>query len=515
MTITKPNITISLTGETQEISDAPQKVLFVGQMTAVGTATSGFLVENILNDNSQDTLFGANSLLAIAIRAAKRTNKITQFDVIPLADDGAAVQATGTITFGAAATTSGTLKVVVGSYHDNLYELSVASGDTDAAVATSIAALITADTKAPVTATDLAGVVTLTAVNGGEEGNTIGIRVIGEVAGLTSTVVAMAAGATNPALTNIFDVVGDNRYQTIIYQSTFDITEVKTFLDARFNIAGYPLDGIAIISKTDLLANHIVYLNAQNSQSIAIACNKTVAETNWQGGILMELNFVLSAEFGAIRALRRTDNANIGSFVVSPSGSRDDFGGAALSSLPYFNTPFENLNLIDSGYDWTKIEQDQLLAAGGFVFGNNPARNSIILGEVVTTYKTDAAGDPDVTFKYMNYVDTSSAIREYFYNNLKSTFAQSRLTEGSIQPNRSMANANVIGSTLDGFYGELSGDDYVLTQAGEDALKFFKQHRSIELDMNTGTVTVTMIVPIVVQLRTLLVSMKIGFSINS
>jgi phage tail sheath gpL-like len=512
--ITKPNINISLSGVSQEISDAPQKVLFVGQMTAVGTATSGSLVENILNDNSQNTLFGINSLLAIAIRAAKRTNKITQFDAIPLDDAGAAVQATGTITFGAAATTSGTLKVVVGSHYDNSYELSVASGDTNIAVATSIAALITADTKAPVTAADALGVITLTAVNGGEEGNTIGVRVIGEVAGLTSVVVGMAAGATNPTLTNIFDVVGDNRYQTIVYQSTFDITEVKTFLDARFNISGAPLDGIAVIAKTDILANHVVYLTAQNSQSIAVACNKTVSSANWAGGILMELNFVLAAEFAAIRALRRTDKANIGSFVVSPAGSRDDFGSAALSSLPYFNTPFENLNLIDSGYDWTKIEQDQLLAAGGFVFGNNPARNSIILGEVVTTYKTDATGDPDTTFKYMNYVDTASAVREYFYNNLRNTFVQSRLTEGSIQPNRSMVNANIVGAVLDGFYAALSNDDYVLTDSGEDALKFFKQHRAVSLDMDTGTVTVTMIVPIVVQVRTLLVSMQIGFSIN-
>ena len=33
--------------------------------------------------------------------------------------------------------------------------------------------------------------------------------------------------------------------------------------------------------------------------------------------------------------------------------------------------------------------------------GNNLARNSIITGEVVTTYKTDAASNPDLSFKFL------------------------------------------------------------------------------------------------------------------
>ena len=50
---------------------------------------------------------------------------------------------------------------------------------------------------------------------------------------------------------------------------------------------------------------------------------------------------------------------------------------------------------------------------------NNPANTVLISNEAVTTYKTDTLGNPDVTFKYVNFVDTLSIVREYVFNNLK------------------------------------------------------------------------------------------------
>ena len=135
------------------------------------------------------------------------------------------------------------------------------------------------------------------------------------------------------------------------------------------------------------------------------------------------------------------------------------------------------------------------------------------MGEIVTTYKTDSAGNPDVSFTFANFVDTSSNAREYFANNLKSRFAQSRLTEGDVQRGRDMANAVVIGAFLDGLYQDLSGPDFVLVQAGEDALQFFKDNRTITLNLAQGRATITMKVPIVTQLREIIATMQIAFSI--
>jgi phage tail sheath gpL-like len=159
-------------------------------------------------------------------------------------------------------------------------------------------------------------------------------------------------------------------------------------------------------------------------------------------------------------------------------------------------------------------EMNNLITAGISVFGNNSARNGIILSTTVTTYKTDSAGDADDSFKYLEYVDTMSQSREYFYNNLRAQYAQSRLTEGDVIPNCNMANAASISAYLDGIYNDLSGQDYVLLQAGSTALTYFKQNRVVVLDLETGLVTVTAELPIVTQLRSIVMTMQLSFSTN-
>ncbi len=109
-------------------------------------------------------------------------------------------------------------------------------------------------------------------------------------------------------------------------------------------------------------------------------------------------------------------------------------------------------------------------------------------------------------------LDTSTSVREFMFNNLKARYSQSRLTEGDLQPGRNMANQASIEAFLDSLYIILSGDEWVLVQAGESALKFFKENRSVSLDLLTGTVTVNMQVPIVVGLRVFVITMQIAFS---
>jgi hypothetical protein len=125
---------------------------------------------------------------------------------------------------------------------------------------------------------------------------------------------------------------------------------------------------------------------------------------------------------------------------------------------------------------------------------------------------TNAAAVPDVTFTFLNYVDSSSAIREYFFNNYKARFAQSRLTEGDLSAGRDVANALSIRAFSEKLYSDLAGADKVLVQSGERALNFFKQNLVVELDLAEGKVTITMFVPIVTQLRTIQGTIKIAFA---
>lgn len=514
-TIVQPGVTVNIVPATTDVSNAPQRILFVGQKVAAGTATAGALNENILNDNSEDTLFGANSQLAGMIREAKKLNKVTQMDAIALDDNGAGVPATGTIALSGTATEAGTLTVRIGSQTNHSYSIAVASGDTATVIGDAIDTAVLADTDAPFSTANVTGTVTVTADNDGTVGNYIGIEVAGSVGGITSTVTGMASGATDPTLTGVFDVVGNKRYQTIVWPYSADTSVLRTFLDARFNDDVYVLDGVGITANHDSLANHLTALNALNSQSLVWITDKAESETNFKGPAVFEMPQIKAAEFAAIRGLRLTQDANVSQFVITTNGPLDGYGGPALASKPYFTTNFPNLPLVKTGRGWTNTEIEQLSGvngAGGTVIGTNTAGNTAIAGEVVTTYKTDSAGNPDISFKYLNYVDTASNAREYFYNNLKARFVQSRLTEGDIIPGRDMANDVVIAAYCEKLYQDLAGVDYVLLQAGETALQFFKTNLSVTLDLSTGTATVLMTVPLVTQLREILATMKIAFS---
>lgn len=520
MTIVKlPDVTSTLLPAAVKAGINPQKILLVGQKTSAGSAVAGALNQNILDDNSWDTLFGLDSMLAAMVRAGRKVNAATQFDAIAL-DDAAGTPAEGTITITGPATEAGTLSVYVGSKKNHAYSIAVADTDTETIIAAAIAAAITADTKCPVDAVSALGVVTCTAVHDGTYGNTIGLSVDGTVGGVGVTIVAMAAGATDPTLTGVFDVVGDTRYQAVVWPYSADLTTLTDFLDPRFNVDNDILDGVGFVSITDTLSNHLTALGAENSESLSINVDKSeVATTTYKGPAVLEIPAVKAAEFAAIRGLRLTEDASIGSFVITRS-ARDAFGGAALASKPYFNTPFPDLELINVGMGWTDIEISQLKDAGGWVIGNNRAGNEVISGEVVTTYKTDSAGNPDPTFGFLNYVDTTSAIREYFVNNYRSRYAQFRLTSGALIRGRDSANADSLAAFAAELNSDLGGPDFALTQTGVGTIndaqvdfdKLFRDNVVVTLDLVEGKAIIAIKVFIIVQLRIIQIPIQIAFS---
>jgi phage tail sheath gpL-like len=520
MTIVKlPSVTSSLLPASVKAAIGAQKVLFVGQMTSAGTAVSGALNENIGNDNAWDTLFGLDSMLAAMIRAGRAVNGATQFDAIAL-DDAAGTPATGTITFTGPATEAGTLNVYVGSKKNHAYSIAVADTDTETVIAAAVAAAITADTKCPADAIAALGVVTLTAVHDGTFGNTLGVAVEGTVGGVTSTVVAMVSGATDPTLTGVFDVVGTNRYQAIVWPYDTDLDTLTDFLDPRFNVDNDILDGVGFVSMTDTLANHLTALAAENSESLCINADKLeIATAAYKGPALLEIPVVKAAQFASIRSLRLTEDASIGSFVITRS-ARDSFGGAALASKPYFNTPHPDLELINTGMGWTDTEIKQLKDVGGWVLGNNRAGNEVISGEVVTTYKTDAAGNPDPTFTFLNYVDTTSAIREYFVNNYRSRYSQFRLTAGALIRGRDSANENSLAAFAAELNSDLGSPDFALTQTGTGTIdgvqvdfdKLFRDNVVVTIDLVNGKAIIALVVYVIVQLRIIQIPIQIAFS---
>lgn len=524
MSLSNPKIDYSILPAFVTAQNEAQKILVIGQMKT-GTATPGVVVESIGNANEQDALFGANSMVATMARAIKRVNKISRVDVLPLEDAVASTAATGSFTPIGTANENGTIYVTVGSKFHNTYEVVVAKDDTPTDIVDKIVAFITADNTSLVTAVNNTGVLELTAVNEGREGNFISTEIIGEVDGITYTIVGMNGGAGVPvgvddgAILTAIDP--DTRYQAIIWPQTYDATitpaaidyvVIREFLTDRFPAPNRILDGMAFVGRTDTFANLKTLGTLVDDKVLTVFGNKPVNDTDFYvGSALLEMDYVQACYFVAIRALRLTTGAQIANYVISTQGSLDSIGGIALASLPYFNTPFDDLiPVADKKYFWTDDEVKELTDNGIALLGNNIANNKVISGTIATTYLTNAASDPDPTYKFLNYFDTFTNIREFFFNNLKARYEQSRLVERDLTPLRNEANQALIRSTLLGIYQDLS--NLVLVEKGREAQRFFNDNLVITIDKATGTVTVAMQIQPVVQLRAFDIVMQVNFN---
>ncbi len=511
--IIQPEVTLTLVNADREVSNTAQKVLIVGQKVAGGSATEGDLHSNLASTGApENALFGEASQLAAMIRAFKVVNPIVQVDAIAL-DDAAGTAGTKIITLvGGPTTEAGTLVVIAGSETLHRFEVAVADADAITEIGDAIAAAINADTKCPFTASNTAGTVTLTADNKGTIGNHPGVECTGTIAGLTSHAVTVGVtGATDPTLTSIFDNA-TARYQGVVwpYGLGSALDTLLLFLDPRFNATNAVLDGVAFCGMIDTHANFLGFGAAENSESLVLFADKLESETDYQGSSLNEPSYSKAATFAAIRSLRLSQDASISAYLTS-SASLDQFGGPALASLPYFNTPIPSFPTIKTGRGWTELEITQLGAVGISVIGENLTSTNALVGEVRTTYKTDSAANPDPTFGFLNYVDTASGVREYFSNNYRKRFAQSRLTAGNVSRGRDMANDVVIRAYTEQLYKDLSGPNYILVQDGEVAFVYFKENLSITLDLELGKATIIMFVPIVTQLRQIIAPIKIAF----
>lgn len=533
MIISQPKVTVNKLPAAIPQGFGPQKILVVGQMLSTGGAVASVLREGVQSADVK-SLFGDGSYLQNALNAMfdafDRSGSLVlpQIDVIPLADAGGGVAATGTIVIAEvggstnAATVSGTLLFTIGSQEEYQIALPITKGDSISGIATALAAAINAVTALPVTAANSSGTITLTCRHKGTIGNAINLKVDGVlksganyvIGNVGFTLTAFASGATDPTLPVLATVVGSNRYQTVVHPVQYGTTfSVANFLDSRFNVDNNILDGVAVVKKDDTLANHLTAIAALNSQSLVYICDKTVADAMWKGSSIVEFDFVISARVAAIRALRLTSGSNLSRLsLASAQGALDASGGAHIASLPYFNTPLYGVSPIVAGKGFSQTEIESLVVVGGSVVGNNVAGNVIILGEIATTYKTNSGGNADLTWHFLETVDTMSAAAEYIFNNLKSDFAQSRMTGGNLVAGFNMVNVEAMRGQMKKYYVDLS--DLALVPAGNDPVQFFLDNLSVVFDLINGKATVGSNLAIVVQLREILVNLKTTFSTN-
>lgn len=507
---TLPRVNFNILPADVEVGVAEQKLLFIGQMTSSGTATAGTLIKDIPNDNSWDTLFGANSILANMIRRARKLctdcGYQVQIDAIALEDDEDAVASSATITFTGTATATGSINVVVGSEYYHKYKLDASTGTTANQLATALKNKIDADSKAPFTASVSSATVTITFVNAGTVGNGTTIYSEGNIAGITTALTKFDNGATDPEVTaTTLEVIDGLRYQGIVSPVEYGTQAIKTELDARFNTNNKVLDGVLFVNKTDTLANHKTALSALNSQNVHYQCDKLVDTADYKGSSIPEFSFIKAVYNATIRAIRNSEGSQLSTLVIGQYPD-DIMGGTHLNSLPFFNTKCAYLNAINPPLHWKADEIKEINDEGGSVWDNNSADNALIMGEQLTTYKTDSAGNEDITWRFLNYRDTESAVREYRFVNFKKDFAQSRMNDDT---------EKVVRNAFLRYYKTLSGDNYRLLRGGKESYDFYKNNLKISLDFATGTVTVYCLDPIVTQLRECIGYFKVTFNLET
>lgn len=247
------------------------RALILAQKLAAGTAAADTPV-SVPDAEQANALFGEGSMAARMVQKFRERNAFTDLDVIPL-DDAAGTDATGNFLFAGSATAAGTVYLYVGGER---IVVAVASGDSATDVASAVSTAINAVEGIPVSASPTIGQVDLTALNAGEVGNGIDLRLnynAGEAlpAGITCTVTAMSGGATNPTLTNAIAAMGDTQFHVIAFPYT-DATSLAA-IEAELLSRWGPLraiEGVAIAAEQDTVANLQTLGDSRNSQFVSI-----------------------------------------------------------------------------------------------------------------------------------------------------------------------------------------------------------------------------------------------------
>lgn len=385
----------------------PYTVLAMGQKLPAGTEPE-LTLKTVTSEAQAKLLYGNGSMLARIAKYYLDNNLVTEMKMIAIDDAGASAKATGKITIPAGtATADGTLSVLIGGQR---VQVGVSSGDDQDAVALALQAKIASLVDLPLTAV-INGVndneVDLTAKHGGLVGNTIDIRLnyySSEAfpAGITATITAMAGGTTNPDVSEIIAVLAEDQYNIIInpWTDAANLGALETELADRFG----PIrqnDGVAIAYSLDTLSNLQALGNSRNSPHSSISGPAKSAPNP-------------SYEWAAAKA-----------------------GQVALSGQADPARPFQTLPLIGilapkSSEQFTLSERNILLS-DGIATDRVEQSGAVRIERVITTFQTNAASAPDISYLDVNTLLTLSFLRYDFRVQMLSKFPRHKLSDDGVK----------------------------------------------------------------------------------
>lgn len=379
--------------------------LIIAQMLGSGTAAPGVPV---LSQGPAFDLpaFGVGSMAALMIDAWRKDDNFGELWVLPLADAGGAVAATGKISFTGAAIATGVLSLYIAGI---LVSTVVTGGMTAAQLATALVAACNANPSLPVTAA-VDGInnfqVDFTAKNLGPAGNDIDLRLNyqgtagGEAtpAGIVPTITAMASGATPPVLTTAFANCGDMPFDFIAfpYTDTTSLNAIQTFLNDQAGRWSWDeqVYGSAFGAYRGTLSAITTFGLGRNDQHTSMMGFYDSPSPNWLWAAAIAANAAVSVRADAAQPIR---DVTLEGILAPPVASR--------FQLSDRNT------LLWSGISTFHVQSD----------------GSVMIEKLITTYQLNAQGSPDNSYLDVEILTTLAFVLRSLKTRITSKFGRMKL----------------------------------------------------------------------------------------
>lgn len=414
------------------------RLLLLGQKLTAGVATANVPV--LVTDNAVDTLFGVGSMLSAMYRVARLNAPVQEIWALPMADDGAGVAATGKLTIAdidAGITQATTLVIYIAGEQ---IRIPVLTTDTDASVATALAAAINAVTSLPVTAA-VNGTnddeVDLTARHKGTLGNAIlidfgNVTEDGRVALDHVTVTAMASGAGDPDLSTPLAALGDEEFDWIAspYGTSAalgDASDLLNDVNGRWSWSKQ-IYGHFIAVNNETVGNLSTLGNGRNDQHATVFPCRKFRSPPW----------LTAAAVAAIAAQH----------LQAP-------GSSAELSRPLHSLVLQGIKGPLLTTDYLKLSEANTLLYDGISSYFVNRSKQVCIARLITTYQSNAWGDADATYLDVNTMAQSMYGIRYLRQKLTNTHGRKALASSNPGRNPGVVTVDDIKFTLIHGYREL------------------------------------------------------------
>lgn len=372
--------------------------LLCGQMLDSGTAEP-LKDYSVTSVDQTKKLFGAGSMAALMAEKFIANNNYTSLRVMAARDDEAGVKASGKLTFRGSVTAPAPVCLYIAGA---LVRVSAVLDDDAEAIASRLAAAVSANEDLPVTASAEGGVLTLTAKNAGEAGNGIDLR-FGYYAedfpaGLAVDITPMAGGAGNPDVAQLIAAWGDQWYHIIAWPWTdrASLRALDTELVDRWGPMRH-IDGVAFCGLGGTFADAQDFGGGDSRGNYAhISLVEAVQSPDWP-------------------CLRAAAVAGIVAYYGNIDPAR----------------PFQTLTLTGclapERADRLTMQEQQLLLAAGVATTSVDAGGTVSVQRLVTNYLTTGTGATDTSYSDVNTLLTLSYLRYDFRNRILRKYPRHKL----------------------------------------------------------------------------------------